>query len=258
MYSKTLEEILLIKKSAEILSKVHGEIAAHIQPGVTTQQLDKIAATCIADHKAKSSFKGYKRYPNTLCTSVNNQIVHGIPSKYTLKEGDTLSIDCGVCYKGYHSDAAFTYGVGNIEKKLLNLLIVTQKALYKGIEQAIVKNTIGHIGHAIYSYVTQHGYKVITAYGGHGIGKKLHEEPHIPNFGKKGQGIHIKEGMVLAIEPIVSYQSPQIVHKLGTWPVYTKDHSPTAHFEHTIAITDGKPEILTTYEYIKEALQKYE
>ncbi len=256
MYLKTPQEISLIRESAQILSKVLGKLAHYIKPGTTTQALDKLATTYIANCNAKASFKGYEGYPATLCTSINEQVVHGIPNAYALQEGDIISIDCGVCYKGYHSDAAFTYPVGKINKKLVSLLSVTEQALNKGIAQATINNRIGNIGYAVNKYVVQQGYKIVREYGGHGVGKQLHESPHIPNFGKRGTGTKIKEGMVLAIEPIVNLGKEKIMHIKNKWHVVTSDRQPSAHFEHTIAIVDGKPEKLTTYDYIKEALKQ--
>ncbi len=256
MYLKTPQEISIIRESAQILSKLLGKLAHHIKPGITTQALDKLATTYIENNNAKPSFKGFEGYPATLCTSVNEQVVHGIPNTYILQEGDIISIDCGVYYKGYHSDAAFTYPVGKINKKLVSLLSVTELALNKGIAQATINNRIGNIGYAVNEYVVQQGYKIVREYGGHGVGKQLHESPHIPNFGKRGTRTKIKEGMVLAIEPIVNLGTEKIMHIENKWHVVTSDKQPSAHFEHTIAIVDGKPEKLTTYDYIKEALKQ--
>lgn len=254
---KTLEEISLIRQASEILSRTHGHIAGYIKPGVTTQKLDKIADSYITKAGATPSFKGYQGYPATLCISINQQVVHGIPDTYVLKQGDIVSIDCAVFYKGYHSDAAYTYALGNIDKKILNLLSITKESLYQGIEQATLGNSIGDIGYAIDNYVTKNGYTVVKEYGGHGVGKTLHEPPHIANFGKKGEGVKIKEGMVLAIEPMVNLGKAEIIHKSGKWSVCTLDNKPSAHFEHTIAIINGVPETLTSYKYIEQAFQQY-
>lgn len=247
MLLKTNEEINLIKEGAHILTQLLKELATHLQPGTTTAQLDKIAETYIRDHHATPSFKGYNGYPATLCTSVNEQVIHGIPHNYHLKDGDIISIDCGVYYKGYHSDAATTHSVGNVSKELLNLLSQTKAALYHGIEKATTQNTIGDIGHAIAQHITQHNYNIIREYGGHGIGKELHQEPHIPNYGKKNQGQKLQNGMVIAIEPIVSIGNGRITEAPDGWTVITQDKKPAAHFEHTVAIINNKPQLLTQH-----------
>lgn len=247
MLLKTNEEIAIIKKGAHILSQLHKELLPHIQPGITTAQLDKIAETYIKDHHATPSFKGYQGYPATLCTSINEEVIHGIPSNYQLKDGDIISIDCGVYYQGYHSDAATTHPVGNVTKELLNLLSQTKAALYHGIEQATTQNTLGDIGHAIQQHITQHNYHIIEEYGGHGIGQELHEEPHIPNYGEKRQGKKLKNGMVIAIEPLVSLGNGRITQATDGWTVLTQDKKSAAHFEHTIAIINDQPQLLTSH-----------
>lgn len=247
MFLKTTEEIAIIQQGAKILTQVHKEVAKHVQEGVTTAELDKIAETCIRDHGATPSFKNYRGYPATLCTSINQYIVHRIPSAHDrLKNGDIISIDCGVYYKKYHTDAATTLPVGNISKELLNLLSETKKALYLAIEKATTTNTIADLGHAIQKHIESHNYHIIKEYGGHGIGRNLHEEPHIPNYLTKTHQEKIENGMVLAIEPIASLGSPKIIQS-DEWTTLTEDGSPTAHFEHTIAIIDNKPQILTSH-----------
>lgn len=252
---KTPEEIALIRQASEILSRTHGHIASYIKPGITTQKLDKIADNYIAKAGATPSFKGYQGYPATLCISVNEQVVHGVPDNYVLKEGDIVSVDCGVYYKGYHSDAAYTYPLGNVNKKILNLLSVTKQALYQGIQQATLGNTVGDIGYTIDNYVTKNGYTVVKELTGHGLGEKIHEPPFVANFGRKGEGVKIKEGMVLAIEPMVNFGKAEIIHKSNNWTVCTLDEKPSAHFEHTIAIINDTPQILTSYKYIEQAFQ---
>lgn len=251
---KTEEEISLIREGAEILSRVHGEIARELSPGVTTQKLDTLAETYIRDRGASPSFKGYRKFPASLCTSVNEYVVHGLPSRNALQEGDIVSIDCGVCYKGFHSDASFTYPVGVISSKVRRLLKVTQEALYFGIHQAKVGNRVGDISHAIQHHVQKNGYSVIRDLVGHGIGSRLHEDPEVPNYGKKGNGKRLKQGMVLAIEPMVGLGKWQIVQEKGG-QFRTLDKNPSAHFEHTVAILADKTEILTTYRYIEEVLK---
>lgn len=257
MYPKSAEEIALIQQSAEILSKLLAEVIRHIEPGVTTKYLDELAENYLKKEGAQASFKGFEGYPNVLCTSVNDQIIHGIPSSYVLKEGDIVSVDCGVCHQGYHADAAFTHIVGDMQqvsKELVGLLLQTEKALELGIAQAHVGKRVGDIGYAIEKHVRQHGYSVVKNYGGHGLGAKLHEPPHISNFGRRGSGIRIQEGMVLAIEPLVNLGSYEVVQKANGWTIGTKDQKPSAHFEHTIAIVDGKPKVLTSFEYIKKVI----
>ncbi len=246
MHIKTTDEINLIKQGAKILTEVHRELAKKALPGITTLALDTLAETIIRDHGATPSFKGYQGFPATLCTSVNQQVIHAIPSNYRLKEGDILSIDCGVYYKGYHSDAANTHPIGNVSQELLNLLAETKAALYLGIEKAAPDNRMGDVSHAIQQHLQQHNYGIVREYGGHGIGKSLHEDPHIPNYGLPNNGIQLQNGMVLAIEPIASTGSGEIVDD-GGWSVLTKDNAPTAHFEHTVAIIDNHPHILTEH-----------
>ena len=254
IFLKSEEEIELIREGADILSKVHGEIARAVKSGTTTQELDVLAETCIRDHGGEPSFKGYNKFPATLCTSVNEYVVHGLPNHNALQEGDILSVDCGVYYKGYHSDAAFTYPVEAVNSAVRNLLKVTQEALYLGIEEAKAGNRIGDIGHAIQHHVQQHGYSVVRELVGHGVGKSLHEAPQVPNYGKKGSGPQLKHGMVLAIEPMINLGKQQVVQeKRGQFR--TLDRKPSAHFEHTVAVLRDKAEILTTYRYIEEVLK---
>ncbi len=243
---KTEKEICLMEQGAKILNATHRLISHHIYPGVKTEKLDAIAEKFIKGHKALPSFKGYKRYPYTLCISVNDVVVHGLPSKYTLKEGDIVSIDCGVYYKGYHTDSAFTYPVGDVDKSILKFLDIAKKSLYCGIEKAIVGNTIGDIGHAIQNFVEKYHYAIVRDLTGHGIGKKLHEKPNVPNFGKKKEGYIIKHGMVLAIEPMINWGSHKVFQKKNgvfkTW-----DQKLSAHFEHTVAILNQGTKILTKF-----------
>ncbi len=248
---KSEEEIGLIREGAEILSRVHGEIARAVKPGVTTQKLDALAEAYISDHGGKSSFKGYKEFPATLCTSVNEYVVHGLPNHDALREGDIVSVDCGVYYKGFHSDAAFTYPVGAVSSTIKRLLQVTQEALYFGIDEAKAGNRIGTIGNAIQHHVQKHGYSVVRELVGHGVGSSLHEDPQVPNYGKKGHGTRLKQGMVLAIEPMINLGKQQIVQeKAGQFR--TLDRKPSAHFEHTVAVLGNKTEILTSYRYIEK------
>ena len=254
IYCKTEEEIELIKKSADILGRAHAEVAKNIKPGVTTSDLDKIAYDYITQNGGKPSFKGYKGYPSSLCISVNEVVVHGLPGDYVLKEGDIISIDCGVYLNGFHSDSAYTYGVGEISEEKKQLLKITKESLYAGIDQAVSGNRTGDIGHAVQSYVEKVGYSVVRELVGHGLGKNLHEEPEVPNYGKKGSGVRLQERMVIAIEPMVNMGKKNIFQEKDGWTIRTVDRKPSAHFEHTVAIRKGKVEILTTFKYIEEVL----
>jgi methionyl aminopeptidase len=255
IYYKTEEEVALIRESAAILGKTHGLLAREVKPGVTTLALDKIAEEFIRDHQAAPSFKGYSGFPFSLCISVNENVVHGFPSDYELKEGDIVSIDCGVLHKGFHSDSAYTYGVGEIDQEIKELLAHTKASLYLGIEQAVAGKRIGDIGYAIQSYVEDKGYTVVRELVGHGLGKSLHEEPEVPNYGKRGKGPKLKPGMVLAIEPMVNLGVRNIVQEQDGWTIRTADRKPSAHFEHTVVIWEDKTEILTTHKYIEEVYQ---
>jgi methionyl aminopeptidase len=254
IYCKTDEEIELIKKSADVLGRAHAEVAKHIKSGVTTSELDEVAYNFIIQNGAKPSFKGYKGFPSSLCISVNEVVVHGIPGNYELKEGDIVSIDCGVYLNGFHSDSAYTYAVGQITEENQKLLDSTKKSLYLAIEQAVVGNRTGDIGHAVQSFVEKDGFTVVRELVGHGVGKNLHEEPEVPNYGKKGSGVRLQEGMVLAIEPMVNAGKKNIFQERDGWTIRTADRKASAHFEHTVAVRKGKAEILTTFKYIEEVL----
>jgi methionyl aminopeptidase len=254
IYCKTDEEIELIKKSADILGRAHAEVAKNIKPGVTTSELDKIAYNFITKNGGKPSFKGYKGYPSSLCISVNEVVVHGMPGDYQLQEGDIVSIDCGVFLDGFHSDSAYTYAVGQISEEKRKLLDITKASLYKGIEQAVSGNRTGDIGHAVQSFVEKDGYSVVRELVGHGLGKNLHEEPEVPNYGKKGTGVRLQEGMVIAIEPMINCGKKNVFQENDGWTIRTVDRKPSAHFEHTVVVKKGKAEILTTFKYIEEVL----
>jgi methionyl aminopeptidase len=252
IYLKTDQEIELIKKSAQVLGRAHAEVAKWVKPGVTTKQLDAVAEEYIRDHHGTPSFKGFNGFPASLCISVNEVVVHGFPSNYELKDGDIISVDCGVKLNGYHSDSAYTYPVGEVSEEVVTLLRRTKKSLYLGIDSAADGMRMGDIGFAIQNYVEQFGYSVIRELVGHGIGKSLHESPEVPNYGKRGKGIKLKEGMVLAIEPMINLGKKNVVQEKDGWTIRTSDRKPSAHFEHTVAIRKGKAEILTTFEYIEE------
>jgi len=256
IYFKTREEIELIRQSALLVSKTLGLLATLIKPGVSTLYLDKIAEEFIRDNHAKPGFKGYKGYPNTLCTSVNEGVVHGIPNKKPLVDGDIISVDCGVLMNGYYGDHAYTFSIGEISSATAKLLKITKESLYLGIAEAKLGKRIGDISNAIQSHVRQHGYGIVRDLTGHGMGKNLHEDPTVPNYGQRGKGAKIENGLVLAIEPMIN-MGRHNVRQLGDgWTVITADKKPSAHFEHDIAIVDGKAEILSTFEYIDQALQQ--
>ncbi len=252
IHYKTSEEVELIKQSAEILGKAHGEVAKHVKEGVKTSFLDKIAEEFILDHGAKASFKGYNGFPATLCISVNEVIVHGFPSDYILKNGDIISIDCGVFHQGFHSDSAYTYPIGDVSPDILSLLKVTKESLYLGIENAVNGKRIGDIGYAIQKHAESHGYTVVRELVGHGLGRNLHESPEVPNYGKRGSGPVMKEGLVIAIEPMINLGSRNVVQERDGWTIRTADRKPSAHYEHTVAVFADRTEILTTHKYIEE------
>lgn len=252
IHYKTSEEIELIKESAQILGKAHAEIARMIKPGAKTSDMDQVAEEFIRDHGGVPSFLNYNGFPYTLCVSPNEQVVHGFPSASELRDGDILSIDCGVFYKGFHSDSAYTYPVGDVEEDDMQLLKVTKESLYKGIDVAVVGKRIGDISYAIQHYVEGFGFSVVRELVGHGVGKELHEAPEVPNYGKRGKGPLLKKGMVIAIEPMINLGKKEIVQESDGWTIRTRDRAFSAHFEHTIAITNGKADILTTHKYIEE------
>ena len=253
IHYKTAQEIQVIKESAQILGKAHAEVAKAIKPGVKTKNLDKIADQYIQDHGGWPSFKNYHGFPSALCISVNDVVVHGFPSEYELKETDIISVDCGVKYKGFHSDSAYTYPLEGVSSEVLKLLDRTYESLHLGIAQAKAGNRIGDVSHAVQSYVEQFGYGVVRELVGHGVGKDLHEDPEVPNYGKRGKGAKIVEGMVFAIEPMINMGTKNVVQEKDGWTIRTNDHKPSAHFEHMVAIFENKTEVVTTHEYIEES-----
>jgi methionyl aminopeptidase len=260
IFLKSDEEIILIKKSAQVLGKAHAEVAKWIKPGVTTAHLNKVADEYIHDFGGHPSFKGYKVdgkiFPSALCISLNETVVHGMPSAYELREGDVVSIDCGVKLNGFHSDSAYTYPVGTVAPEIELLLKRTKQSLYLGLEQAVEGKRVGDIGYSIQHYVERFGYGVVRELVGHGVGRNLHEEPQVPNYGKRGQGPKLKDGMVIAIEPMITLGKRAVVQEKDGWTIRTSDRKPAAHFEHTVVVRKGKPEILTTFEYIEAVTQK--
>ena len=252
VHLKTAGEIELIRRSADLLAKTHGEIAKMVKPGVKTSELDKVAEEFIRDHSGKPSFKNYRGFPATLCISVNEVVVHGFPGKYELKENDVIAVDCGVELDGYHSDSAYTYPLPGVGKEVLDLLQRTYDSLLLGIAAARSGNRTGDIGHAIQTYVESFGYGVVRELVGHGVGKSLHEEPEIPNYGKRGSGVKLVPGMVFAIEPMINMGTKEVVQERDGWTIRTKDRKPSAHFEHMVAVFDGRTEVLTTHDFIEE------
>ena len=260
IYLKTKEEIELMRESALMVSRTLGIIAREVKPGVSSVFLDKLAEEFIRDNGGVPAFKGHKGhngapdFPATLCISVNEGVVHGIPSMEPLKEGDIISVDCGVKKNGFYGDHAYTFAVGIIKPEVQKLIDVTKECLYLGIEKMIGGNRIGDISYAIQQHAEKNGYGVVRELVGHGLGKNLHEEPEVPNYGKRGEGPKITEGMVLAIEPMINMGTKNIKQLSDGWTIITADKKPSAHFEHDVAVINGQPEILSTYAYIEEAL----
>ena len=253
---KTLEEIELIRESSLLVAKTHGLIAGMIKPGVTTLELDSIAEEFILDNGGIPAFKGYQGFPNTLCMSPNEEVVHGIPNSSYLNDGDIISVDCGVLMNEFFGDSAYTYCVGDVTQEKKDLLRVTKESLYKGIEQARIGNRVGDISFAVQQNVEEHNYGVVRELVGHGVGKSLHEEPQVANYGSRGRGVKLVEGLVLAIEPMVNMGTRKINFLDDGWSVVTQDSKPSAHFEHTVAIMKSGPEVLSSFAFIEEELKK--
>lgn len=256
IYYKTKEEIELIRESSLLVGKTIAEVAKSIKPGVTTLQLDSIAEQFIKDHNAMPSFLGYSGFPNSLCISVNDVVVHGVPSKYVIKEGDIISVDCGVFKNGFHGDSAYSFAVGEIGEDKRKLLAVTLESLLKGIEKVKVGNRIGDVSFAIQQHAEINGYGVVRELVGHGLGKDLHEKPEVPNFGKQGRGQKILEGLVIAIEPMINMGTKNVVHENDGWTIRTQDRKVSAHFEHTVAVTSSGVDVLSSFEEIEKVINK--
>ena len=252
--TKSREEIELMRESALIVSKTLGMLASEVKPGVTTLQLDKLAEEFIRDHGAIPGFLGLYDFPNTLCMSPNAQVVHGIPNNTPLEEGDIISIDCGAIKNDFYGDHAYTFPVGEIAPEVAQLLKITKESLYKGIAELRVGKRVGDVGYAIQQYTENAGYGVVRELVGHGLGRKMHEDPEMPNYGRRGRGKKFVEGMVVAIEPMINMGTQRIKQLRDGWTILTADGKPSAHFEHDVAIIDGKPEILSTFKYIYQAL----
>ena len=252
IYYKTESDIQKIRESSLIVSKALAEVGKAIKPGITTAELDKIAESYITSQDAKPAFKGYKGFPATLCISVNAQIVHGIPGKQVLNEGDVVSVDCGVVKDHFYGDSAYTFKVGKVSPEVEQLLRVTKESLYKGIEAAIEGNRMGDISASVEEHVEKYNYGVVRELVGHGIGRNLHEGPDVPNYGKRGNGMKLQRGLVIAIEPMINMGKRDVIQEADGWTITTKDGKPSAHFEHTIAISKGKADILTTFNDIEK------
>lgn len=252
--TKTSEEIELMRESALVVSRTLGELAKEVKPGVTTLYLDKIAEECVRDQGAIPGFLGLYDFPNTLCMSPNEQVVHGIPNDKPLEEGDIISIDCGAIKNGFYGDHAYTFPVGEIDDATKKLLQVTKESLYAGIREFKVGNRVGDVGFAIQKYCEAHGYGVVRELVGHGLGRKMHEDPEMPNYGRRGRGKKFIEGQVVAIEPMINLGTHKIKQHRDGWTITTLDKKPSAHFEHDVAIVNGKPELLSTFAYIYDAL----
>lgn len=256
MIIKTLEEIELLRKSSLLVGKTLAEVAKILKPGVSTAEIDKLAETFILDHGAKPGFKGYGGFPATLCISVGDEVVHGIPGKRELRDGDLVSVDCGTYMNKYYGDYAYSFAIGECDESILSLQRETKASLYLGAAQAIVGKRIGDIGSAIQNHVESFGYSVVRDLVGHGIGKHLHEKPEVFNYGRKGTGKKLPENLVLCIEPMINAGVKEVVQESDGWTIKTRDGKPSAHFEHTVVVKQGQPEFLSTYEYIEDVLKQ--
>ena len=256
VYYKTEDEIGLLRESSLLVGKTLAEVAKMIKPGVTTLELDAVAEEFIRDNEAVPGFKGYGGFPNSLCTSVNAEVVHGIPNNRPLEEGDIVSVDCGVLKNGFYGDSAYTFAVGNISAEVEELLKVTKESLNLAIEQVIAGMRIGDIGYAVQNHAESHGYGVVRELVGHGLGRSLHESPEVPNYGRRGNGLKLREGLVLAIEPMINLGVKEVRQSEDGWTIVTADGLPSAHFEHDVVIRKGKAEVLSTFKWIEEVLKE--
>jgi len=256
LYLKTDEEIGLLRESNILVSRTLGEIAALVNPGITTLYLDNVAETFIRDNGGIPAFKGYGGFPGTLCTSVNDEVVHGIPSVYTLKEGDIISIDCGVILNGWYGDSAYTFAVGEIDEEVRRLLIFTKDSLEDGVKEAVAGKRIGDISRAVQDRAESGGYSVVRELVGHGLGKRLHEPPEVPNYGKRGTGPKMENGLVICIEPMINLGRKETIQMRDGWTIRTADGKPSAHFEYAVAVDKGRADVLTTFKFIEEVLNK--
>ena len=255
IYYKSEEEVELVRKSSLLVAKTHAEIAKLIKPGISSLELDKIAEEFIRDNGGEPAFKGYNGFPCTLCASPNEVVVHGIPNNEPINDGTILSIDCGVFMNGFYGDSAYTYEVGEVQKEIQMLLKVTKESLYKGIENAVSGKRIGDIGYAIQEHAENNNYGVVREMIGHGIGKNLHESPEVPNYGRRGSGIKLKKGLVIAIEPMINMGTRDIMQHSDGWTITTLDKKPSAHFEHTVVVREGEAEILSSFKEIEKIIK---
>ena len=253
---KSVEEIELIRESSLLVSKTHGEIAKIIGPGVTTLELNKLAETFIRDNGGVPAFLNYNGFPYSLCISLNDQVVHGFPGKHVLVEGDLVSVDCGVVLNKYYGDSAYTFAIGEVDEQTKKLMRVTKECLDLGVEKAVVGMRIGDIGYAVQEHAEKNGFGVVKELVGHGVGTRLHEKPEVPNYGKRGAGIKLEEGMVIAIEPMINAGRAGVKFWDDGWTVSTVDKKPSAHYEHTVAVKKGKPDVLSTFSYIEKVLEE--
>ncbi|MEG0796352.1 MAG: type I methionyl aminopeptidase [Odoribacter sp.] len=257
IFIKTGEEIELLRESNLLVGMTLGEMSKHIRPGISTLELDRVAEEFIRSHNAVPGFLGYGGFPNTLCISINDKVVHGIPSATCiLQEGDIVSIDCGTVKNGFYGDSAYTFEVGEVDEEVRKLLRVTKESLYKGIEKAVAGLRIGDIGYAVQTHCEAAGFSVVREMVGHGVGRELHEEPQVPNYGHQGQGVKLQEGMVIAIEPMINLGKRHIYQDSDGWTIRTRDKKPSAHFEHTIAIGKHSADILSSFEYVEKELNR--
>lgn len=256
LYIKTNEEVGLLRESNLMVSKTLAVVASLIKPGITTLSLDRVAETFIRDNGGQPAFKGYNGFPNTLCTSVNDEVVHGIPSDYVLQEGDIISIDCGVLLNGYYGDSAFTFPVGEIDTDVRRLLEFTRASLEDGVKEAIAGNRVGDISFAVQSKAESGGYSVVRELVGHGLGTRLHEAPEVPNWGRRGTGAKMSKGLVICIEPMINMGLRDTIQMRDGWTIKTADSKPSAHFEYAVAVDKGEADVLTTFKFIEEVLNK--
>ena len=255
IYYKSEEEVELVRKSSLLVAKTHAEIAKLIKPGISSLELDQIAEEFIRDNGGEPAFKGYNGFPCTLCASPNEVVVHGIPNNEPINDGTILSIDCVVFMNGFYGDSAYTYEVGEVQKEIQMLLKVTKESLYKGIENAVSGKRIGDIGYAIQEHAENNDYGVVREMIGHGIGKNLHESPEVPNYGRRGSGIKLKKGLVIAIEPMINMGTRDIMQHSDGWTITTLDKKPSAHFEHTVVVREGEAEILSSFKEIEKIIK---
>jgi methionyl aminopeptidase len=256
LYLKTEEEVGMLRESNLLVSRALAEVASFIRPGVTTLYLDEIAETFLRDNGGIPAFKGYGGFPKTLCTSVNDEVVHGIPSDYVLKDGDIISIDCGVVLNGWYGDSAYTFAVGEIDEKVRLLLEYTKASLEEGVKEAISGNRIGDISHAVQTRAESGGFSVVRELVGHGLGKRLHEPPEVPNYGRRGSGPKMAKGLVICIEPMINLGKKETKQMKDGWTIKTVDGKPSAHFEYAVAVNRERADVLTTFEYIEEVINK--